>query len=151
MRARSLAHRAVMLLAVLWLAVALGLEVRAAFTFHVARPPGPRAGLPWRFGTPPVIRLQRFLRRATQGLPAEAPLAFASAPGEAGSPEFFRFLWASFLLPERDVVPSFDPDGMRHARFVVAYGTRLESPLLERIRDYGGGAVYRVRRREGTP
>jgi hypothetical protein len=146
LRLRRLVQRTGVALLLAWLAFGLAQELRQAVRDHVLRPPSPHAELPWRYGTPPVRRLQRFLRRATRGIPADEPLGFASAAGARRNPEFFRYLWASYLLPERVVMPAPDAVATGRARYLVAYGIRLDHPALKLVWEDPGGAVYRIRR-----
>jgi hypothetical protein len=96
----------------------------------------------WLPGTVQVMALQATLAEASRRVPPGEALAFQPSTGEAG-PALFEALWASYLLPERDVVLADLPPGT--ARFLVSFHSAVTDPryrLVARSRD---GALW-VRR-----
>lgn len=135
-----------------WLLWGLGVEVSETVDRQVLHPPKRQAAMVWRFGTPPARRLERFLERARPHLPPQGEIVFASAsqgPAAAGGGEFFRFLWASYFLGDRTVIPSFDAAAGSRGEVWVAFGIRLDPARFPPGRfallyEDPGGAVYRV-------
>ncbi|HRC86474.1 MAG TPA: hypothetical protein PK413_12770 [Thermoanaerobaculia bacterium] len=138
----ELALRALVALGLIWLAVSLGREVREqARTARRPDRPWHTAGL-WRYGQASPKKLGEFLDRARPFLPAGSLVAFHSAPGE-GNPPFFRFLWASFFLPECELVPSHDPAAWEKADYWITYEMNIREPRLAPILEDPQGTVYR--------
>ncbi len=102
----------------------------------------------WTFDCPAELRFERFLRQATRELPAGARLAVAG-PVERSPQEAFYAMWASYLLPTHSVYYVSDGPPPAKVDYVLAYGRRLEHPLLEMERRVKGGRLYRVRHDEG--
>ena len=64
------------------------------------------------------------------------------APG--GESAFFRYLWASYLLPHRDVVHARGTAARHQARYWLLFGKRLDEPWARLVFEFRAGAVYEV-------
>lgn len=107
-----------------------------------AAPPSESAPvLAWRLGTPPVDRLRRFLDAARGLLPSGTVAGFASPAGPVEAP-FFRRMWAAYLEPELNL-PG-DTDASQQARYILAYGIRIDRPGVSPIQPLPGGTLYRI-------
>ncbi len=100
----------------------------------------------WRFLSGHVARLDAFLGRVGEHLPAGATVAVSSAPGTEGE-RFLRTLWFAYLLPEQRVRHARTTTEGLAADYWIAYGTRLDHPRLTVIDETGEGALYRVAKR----
>jgi hypothetical protein len=155
-RLLPLLHRAGALLVLGWLLVGLGREIDRTLDRQVWNPPRGVGPDSWRYGTPQPERLRAFLARALTRLPPASRLAFASEGDHAHS-EMFRYLWASYFLVDRVVLPAYHSAARDHGDYWIAYRVRLGEPALEPVYEEPGGAVYRLRREEprasraGTP
>jgi hypothetical protein len=142
-RLSTLLHRAAALAVLLWFGAAWAGEVHRTVERQVRHPPRGVWPSNWRYGTPQTERLRHFLERAAAHVPAGEPIAFASLdnPAPAG---FFRFLWASYFLADRDLIPASHPMAGSVAKYCISYATRLDQPYLTRLYEDPAGAVYRV-------
>jgi len=96
----------------------------------------------WRYGQPEPEGLRAFLLEARQHLPPDDPVVFASA-ATSGDDEFFRYLWASYFLADRTVVPSFDARAERLGESLVAYQRAVDGARWEIVWEVDAGAVSR--------
>lgn len=137
------AARVVALLALGWLGYGLGAEVLGAVRRQAwgLDPPGSTAV--WRYGTPTVARFRHVVTRLDATIPKGAQVAFDS-PGAPPSSAFYRYMWAAYFLPRRDLLPSSDPRAWTAANFWLTFGTRPSDPRLTLVREWRAGAVYRV-------
>jgi hypothetical protein len=119
-------------------------EVHRKVTAYDTRESRTAGAIGWQFGIPQVERLQTFLRAARRHLPPGAGAIFAS-PEDMPGQRFFRYRWASFLLPEVALYPLDDPTAERQVRFLLNYGPRFDHPRLKIIRRLPGGQLYRIR------
>ena len=136
-------------MALAWLALGVVHEVQLAVNRQVVDPPRGVGPANWRYGSPQADGLRGFLARAAAWVPPGEPVAFASQPKPA-SAEFFRFLWASYFLADRQVIPSSHPAGGAEAEYWISYAVRLAEPQLELLYEEPAGAVYRRVRRTST-
>jgi hypothetical protein len=119
-----------------WAAVAFLSEVQRALAGFDRRGEDRSSPILWRLGMRPPARLASCLEAIDRTLPPEAPLTVLSPEG-AGDPRFYRWRWAAYLLPNRDVL-DFDPTaGVEPSGYVVALlappsGSRLANPLVRR-------------------
>jgi hypothetical protein len=108
-----------------------------------------RAGPPlsWRFGRAPVAALEACLAAARPRLPPGGVVAFAG-PAEPRGDAFLRWRWASYFLPERDVV-RWGSAAAAGATYVVACRRALRGdPRLAEVARLPGGRLYRIRTAE---
>ena len=115
-----------------------------------------RAGPPltWRLGKAPVVALARCLDAARPLLPPGSLVAFAG-PAEPEDQRLLRWRWASYLLPERDLVQYPGASGAGGAEtagdpsHVVACRRDLAGdPRVVEVARLPGGRLYRVRRQD---
>ena len=108
-----------------------------------------RAAVPfWRLGTPQVERLDRCLALVRERVPPGRVVVFASPPGtvKGDQSEFFRWRWATYLLPQYDVAPLQGPDTARLAEYLIAYQRTIGHPRLEAMAEIPDCQLYRVRK-----
>src|SRR6478752_6404367 len=113
-------------LLVLWAGVSLLGEARRALTSWDARAEWETRPEDWRFGSPPVARLEACLDAARPLLPAGSRVVFAS--GQPPDRGLFYTRWAAYLMPEQNV---FSP-GEGTARYVLSWHAPLAGPELAR-------------------
>jgi hypothetical protein len=125
-----------------WSFLAFGIE--ASTLYHRWRHQAWSASSPsgWRLGTPPPDRLGRFLALADSF--ADEPGAIAFAPRQKGHEGLVVSLWASFLLPHRDVVPGGMPQQEVEVRWLLAWQRTVERAGLESVLHTDDGVLYRV-------
>lgn len=102
----------------------------------------------WHFGMAPVERLRACVAGVEGLLPRDSLVLFAS-PAGAGpcNPEFFRWRWAAYLLPDLLVARPDDLEARQLASYLIAYRRPVEPPpgcRLELIRQLDGGRLYRI-------
>lgn len=139
--------RLLALLVVAWTAFALVEETAGALAGWDHRAANaPACG--WRFGMAPVERFQRCLAGVEGVVPRDSVVVFLSAPGTC-SAQFFRWRWASYLLPDLLLTTPEYQEGRQLATWELVYHTDPEPPpgtTLELVRQLDGGRLYRVRR-----
>jgi hypothetical protein len=144
----TLLVRLALVLYVAWAGIALARETAAA-----AESWGLRQGNAypcfWRLGMAPVDRLRRCLAGVEGLLPRDTVAVFTSRPALCDA-EFYRWRWASYLLPRLLLTRPDDYHGRQQASYVITY-RRLPDPLpgcnLVFVRQLDGGRVYRIDRR----
>jgi hypothetical protein len=141
----NIGHRArVLVMAILlgWTALAAGKEAVATFTLHARPPLNFRQPARWLPGTRQVLMLQAFLRNVDRLVPSGEKIAF-TAPGDPLGDGLYRYLWASYLLPERDVLP-LAAGGVAEVRYLAAFRSRPDDgrrwKVVAHLKE---GAVYR--------
>ena len=105
----------------------------------------PRATIRWRYGTPPVERLERCLAGGRKLVPPGRVIVFVSPAGPQNA-DFYRWRWAAYLLPEHEVAPLRDSETGRLAEYLVAYQQDFQHPRLEAMAQLPGCRLYRVRK-----
>ena len=127
--------------ALAWLAAGFSREVYRTLDLEVLRPDRPRPAILWRPSTPQARRLQAFLERAKETIPAGSRAAFATeaTPSYEG---FFRFLWAAYLFSDRLLIPEDAPEA-QEVEFWVTFRRPLERPDMVLLLEHGPGRVYR--------
>ncbi len=144
----ALPVRIALALCLAWAGISLAREVQdTAFDLTHQRP----NVLPvaWRFGSPPVVRLQRCLAPVESLVPLDTLVIFASPPGPLGA-EFFRRRWAAYLLPRSNVVALDDLRPPQLASYLITFGGLRELPPglhLELDRQLENCRLYRILRR----
>jgi len=130
-------------LAVAWTGVGLLYEVNERLTAYDQR--GSERTMPalWRFGTRPPARLASCLAEVARRVPVGSTLTIRSQPGP-GEAEFFRWRWASYLLPLHDVLPEDKAQGAALRGFVVAVQRPIQEPGAVPIFERPGCILYRV-------
>lgn len=91
----------------------------------------------WLPGTVQVNALRATLEEADRRVPPGEPLAFQPSTEDLG-PALFETLWASYLLPDRDIVPA--NRAQETARFLVSFHSDSIGPsyrLAARFQDGG--------------
>lgn len=139
---RRALHKLLVLLALVWLAVAAVREGMLTVRRELLDPPVGLAPGQWRYGSPPVKRLRGFLRRAQKqvGFPAGSRLGLAvPSPGD-----LFRTMWAAYYLPRQEIVPAASPYAYTETAYWVALSRRIDHPRLQLLYQDPAGAVYRV-------
>jgi hypothetical protein len=131
-----------------WAGIALAREAhQAAFDLtHESRHIPPVA---WRFGMPPVARLQRCLPAVESLVPPDSLVIFASPPGPMGA-EFFRRRWAAYLAPRLNVLALDDRQAPELASYLITFGGLGGLPpglRLELVRRLPTCGLYRILRR----
>jgi hypothetical protein len=103
----------------------------------------------WRLGMAPVARLRACLAGVEGLLPRDSLVLFASPSAGPCNPEFFRWRWAAYLLPDLLVARTDDLEARQLANYLLAYRRPVEPPpgcRLELIRQLDGGRLYRIHR-----
>lgn len=137
------AFRRLVLGLVLWTAYGCAVEVYRCGWLRWNDPWSEEEPGTWRFLSGHVARLDAFLGRVGEHLPAGATVAVSSAPGTEGE-RLIRTLWVAYLLPEQRVRHARTPADGLAADYWIAYGTRLDDPRLTAVEETGAGALYRV-------
>ncbi len=130
---RRALHRLGALAVLAWLGRGLVTELATTVKRQLLAPPRRQAPIVWRYGTPPLARLERFVERARPHLAAGEEIVFSSprdGTTALGSGEFFRFLWASYYLGERPVIPAFDAAAGSRGTLWLAFGTSTPDQFL---------------------
>jgi hypothetical protein len=136
-------------LLVLWSGVSLLGEARGALTSWDARAQWETQPDAWRFGSPPVARLEVCLDAARRLVPPGSKLLFA-VPGEPPDRALFARRWAAYLMPARNV---FGP-GEGAARYILSWRLPLAGPELagaRPVRQLPGCFLYEVNTEAGRP
>lgn len=108
----------------------------------------------WRFGNASVARLARCTAGVEGLLPRGSTVLFDS-PAAADAARFFRWRWASYLLPDLDVVAPaavWDPKAANdvaegRAAYAIAYHAMPAAPPrshLDLSRQLDGCRLYRI-------
>lgn len=99
----------------------------------------------WQPVHAPVRELEAFLEEIGDAVPPGSLVRFSSAP-TPGNPRqsFYRFMWAAFLWPDREVIQAHVAPGVQED-FRVSFGDRIRGPGLETILETPRGVVARVR------
>ncbi len=103
----------------------------------------------WRLGMAPVARLRACVAGVEGLLPRDSLVLFASPSAGPCNPEFFRWRWAAYLLPDLLVARTDDLEARQLAAYLLAYRRPVEPPpgcRLELIRQLDGGRLYRIHR-----
>jgi len=137
-------RKLVLSLLLAWAGYAALCEVGRAVAGFDARATTLASPIGWRHGMPQVERLERFADAARPLLPPGSAVVFAT-PEDTPDQQLFRFRWASYLLPEVDLIPLSDPAAGTLGRYVLGYRRRMDHPRLELLRRLPGGWLYRVR------
>lgn len=96
----------------------------------------------WRTGHPVSRQLEGTLKAALPLIPDGSLVGFSSS---LAPDSYYVFQWASYLLPERQLVDLRDIGTWAGVRFVLRYGTAWYDPRLVTVRKLPGGWLYRVR------
>lgn len=126
----------------LWLAWGFGREVYRTLELEVLRPPPALPPVVWRYSTPQAVRLRAFMEQVGERVPPGSRAAFAS---KALGPddELFRFLWASYWLPE--VSLALDDAASAHpVDYWITFRRPLERSGVALVFEEGPGRLYRV-------
>ena len=94
-----------------------------------------------------VAELQGFLAKIDAIVPAGEAIAFHSDAAE--DQRLYVYLWAAYLLPERDLLPLSRSDWHRRTAFVAVYGAAPATPAdtgLELVERFEQGALLRRKR-----
>lgn len=125
-------RKAVLALLLLWSVAAFLVEVNDALerydhqSLEYAHPSG------WRFDMPPVHELQSCLGEIAKQTPAGSMILILGPESDDNGAEFFRWRWASYLLPTHHIVTLNNPQVVQRAGYLLAYGGREAShPRLE--------------------
>jgi hypothetical protein len=129
--------------ALIWAALGFLVEVQRALASFDQRGDERSAPALWRLGMRPPARLASCLEAVDRTLPAEAPITLVSPDGP-GQPRFFRWRWAAYLLPNRDVL-DFDPQAgvAPTGYFVVLQAPNAQAGLVPLVRR-PGCVLYRA-------
>ena len=85
----------------------------------------------WRDGHLAVLQLEAAVAAARELIPPGAVVGFACArDGE----EFYAYHWASYLLPERQVLDLRDVPDLRGVDYVLRESTAAPDPRLKLVR-----------------
>jgi len=144
----ALPARIALALFLAWAGISLAREVHDA-AFDLTHPRPNVLPVAWRFGSPPVLRLQRCLAPVENLMPLGSLVIFASPPGPMGA-DFFRRRWAAYLLPRSSVVALDDLQPPQLASYLVTFGGLRELPPglhLELDRQLENCRLYRILRR----
>ncbi|HKI03502.1 MAG TPA: hypothetical protein VKK31_16100 [Thermoanaerobaculia bacterium] len=125
-------------LLVAWAAAGFLHEVNEAVASYDQRQRAVRR-FTWRFGAPEPSRLAQCLQQARREIPAGSAVAFTSPDTPRGA-AFQRWRWASFFLPDQDVLPAGDPQ----AAYAISYRMKIEDHRFEPLRRLPCGWLYRV-------
>jgi hypothetical protein len=138
--------RAWLLLAVLlWTGYALGVETVATVSRQTRPVRNIRQPSRWLPGTRHVLLLEKFLADVDARVPARQKRIAFSAPGPPLSDGLYQYLWASYLLPERDLVPpGADLSGL-NVRYLAAFRSRVDDPRYKVVARFDDGILYRIR------
>lgn len=96
----------------------------------------------WRTGHPGSRQLEATLKAALPQIPDGSLVGFSSS---LAPDSYYVFQWASYLLPERQLVDLRDIGNSDGVAFVLRYGTAWYGPRFEVVRKLPGGWLYRVR------
>jgi hypothetical protein len=88
-----------------------------------------------------VAELQGFLAEVDATVPADEAIAFYADAPEAQ--RLYVYLWASYLLPERDLLPLSQSDWRQRTAFVAIYGAAPADGDLELVEQFEQGALLR--------
>ena len=100
----------------------------------------------WLPGTRHVLLLEKFLEDVDARVPARQKRIAFLAPGPPLSDGLYQYLWASYLLPERDLVPAgADLAGLK-VRYLAAFRSRMDDPRYKAVAQFDDGVLYRIRR-----
>lgn len=130
---------------VAWTAWAFLAEMRAGLELYVQRDSRPFTPPYWRFGVRQLRDFEACVAAARPAIPAGSRVAFTSRPGPEPDADFFRWLWAGYLMPEMDILPYASFEGGEPAAYVLAFRREVADPRLEEVRRLPGGRLYRVR------
>jgi hypothetical protein len=101
----------------------------------------------WRFGMAPVERLGTCLAGVKGLLPRDTLVLFSSPTAGPCDPDFYRWRWAAYLLPDLLVARANDGEALRQASYLITY-RRQPEPLpgcrLDLVRQLDGGRLYRI-------
>lgn len=149
LRFRRALQAAVFLPLLAWLAVSFYVELDKTWrrSRRVLEPQARRPAL-WEIESTDMHRLAYALAWADERVPPGRPLAFTSAGGRQEQSRY-RYSWAAYLLPERDVIPfPSHPEAFR-GEYLLAYGVRPERPDLraadkKKVAEHGDAVLYRL-------
>jgi len=105
----------------------------------------------WRFGMAPVERLRACVAGVEGLLPRDSLVLFASPSAGLCNPEFFRWRWAAYLLPDLLVARPDDLEARQLATYLLAYRRPVQPApppggRLVLVRQLAGGRLYRIHR-----
>jgi hypothetical protein len=138
-------RRLILVLFLAWSALAFLVELADTFEGWDRHESVRSDPIRWRFGERQVDVLERCLAEARREMPPGSVVAFASPQGPA-APEFYRWRWAAYLLPEYDVLAISDPRAGELAEYLIAHRQPIELPRAEKVRQLTGCVLYRVNR-----
>ncbi|HEX4955844.1 MAG TPA: hypothetical protein VF017_20845 [Thermoanaerobaculia bacterium] len=105
----------------------------------------------WRFGQRQTELFRDFTLAAGRHVPPGERILFLG-PADQPDTDFFGYLWASYHLADRTVVPSSHPQALEICSHVLVFGRKLEGdPRLELVWDDKLGALYRLTNRAAAP
>ena len=128
-------------LALAWAGYAALSEVSSAVASYDRRDRRLASAIDWRPGMPQLEKLSAFTAAARPHLPPGSAVVFATA--EDGQ-DFFRYRWASYLLPEVDLIPFAHPTAGTAGRYLLSYRRPFDHPRLVLLRRLPGGWLYRI-------
>lgn len=117
-------RKAVLALLLLWSVAAFLVEVNDALerydhqVLDHAHPAG------WRFDMPPARELESCLAEIGKRTPAGSMILILGPENDDQGAQFFRWRWASYLLPTHHIVTLNNPQVVQRAQYLLAYGGR---------------------------
>jgi hypothetical protein len=101
----------------------------------------------WLPGSVQALSLEATLDAADRIAPTGEPLAFQPSTDRAAGPALFEMLWASYLLPARDIVPAEHPADLPAgtARFLISFHSAPDPVHYRLVARFADGALW-VRR-----
>jgi hypothetical protein len=127
-----------------WSLVALLSEIHGALDAWDHRASNRAMAGRWHFGSAQQDELRACLEVVAPQLPPGGSVVFVS-PAGPNNAEVFGWRWASYLMPDRDVVPLSAPQAQL-ATWLIAFRRPIEHPRLEPLAAWGPDCrLYRVR------
>lgn len=134
-----------LLVALLWVGLSFVFEIDRTLERYRSGHWFYRGSPRWRFGSPPVEELSRFLGKASSVIPPGRRILFSSLT-DSNAADFFRYMWAAYFLPRHDLLRPPEDPALDVGEYWIAYHTTIDDPRLELILEDPSGKVYRIRR-----
>ena len=129
-----------------WAWLGLAKEAWIASTRLAGPPPNIKQPSRWILGSRQPRELAEFLGAVAAVVPKDEPVVFVGRQSGAQN-QRYEYLWASYLMPERDVLPAAAALDYPPARFVAFYGKHPgHEPGSLTIEVNAGGAIRRIGR-----
>src|SRR4051812_39411358 len=90
----------------------------------------------WHFESAQQDELRACLELAAPRVPSSASIVFVS-PAGPNDAELFGWRWASYLMPDRDVLPLSAPQAPKLATHLIAFRRPIALPRLEPLAAWG--------------